>query len=830
MNTFKATLDTRHQNGVIGTVTQFDNAVFEVQIVTDGQVGVAWDSPQFELLAMKRDANAVREVEQDKFTILSKEDHKVQIELKEQFLTCRGIVKMQLIIKEGNRLSTTLFYLSIGQSLDHDIIDSHRDVAVLDELETYIKQGFDDLAYQEQRMEAVEQSTNDLNDTMNANEAKRNKAETIRQEAFDTNEANRTRTFNSQVEEQKTAFSNSQTQRDESFNQSQQNMTQEFEASQRARDGEFGASQKSNQNTFSDNEEKRQQDFEIAEFKRQKNENNRLLEEERRRVEFDETIRSAKDAIEKAEELIPRQDNLEKTFERLIIDAGNSNSEIVSARVDNSTGQVYRTIGERLDRTNAQLSKIKTFDIFPSDEVLNKLPMNSTFEVKGFYEEGDMPKCLYKKVSWGANSIDKSSYHIKPIVENTNMVFLPNLGIRTGAEYAESNSRILSQVYFGFGSTLVLPVGDFYFDRPIDLKSKQLSLTGEVSAFTTDLNAKGFTWLYFMNLRDGECAVSLATGTISNVIIKGNENQYNYKIDRTKTYVDSANIEQENYTVKCYGIKGGSTSSLINVYVANFYYGCYLDTGNIYITDFYARNCHIGLSIGNDTKCKGVYGWDLHTMLQIRGSISSAVQVRCDSCHHLVHLVGYMSGNILTDLDADYCLGSVIKIGNYDEWGSVENLVVNGVVGRHCCLNVYDINNDVPPTTSNIASDSNISDWAFISVERKNNLNGAIITMAHSLHSNPLDSSSSYRTPAILIAGGESSSIIASFNTNFKNHYGSDGDINFNRQSMLDSIVNFSGIANNTRVAFNTPTGNYYYLKLNPSTIITTKGTQEELN
>ena len=261
MNLFKAKLDTRQPNGVIATVTQFDNATLELQIVTDGQVSEAWDSPQFELIAMKRDANAVRETNQDRFTILSKEDHKVQVELKEQFLTCRGTVKMQLIIKEGDRLSTTLFYLSIGQSLDHDIVDSHRDVAVLDELEAYIKQGFDDLAYQEQRMEAVEQSTNDLNDTMNANEEKRNKAETIRQEVFDTNEANRTRTFNSQVEEQKTAFSNSQTQRDESFNQSQQNMTQEFEASQRAREDEFDASQKSNQNTFSDNESKRQTTF-----------------------------------------------------------------------------------------------------------------------------------------------------------------------------------------------------------------------------------------------------------------------------------------------------------------------------------------------------------------------------------------------------------------------------------------------------------------------------------------------------------------------------------------------------------------------------------------
>ena len=250
MNLFKAKLDTRQQNGVIATVTQFDNAALELQIVTDGQVSEAWESPQFELIAMKRDNNPVRETAQDRFTILSKEDHKVQVELKEQFLTCRGTVKMQLVIKEGSRLSTTLFYLVIGQSLDHDIVESHHDVAVLDELETYIKQGFDDLAYQEQRMTAVEQSTNDLNDMMNANEAERNKAESVRQQTFDINEAHRARTFNNQVEEQGAAFSNAQAQREKEFSESQQNMLQEFEASQRERESAFDKSQKSNQQSF----------------------------------------------------------------------------------------------------------------------------------------------------------------------------------------------------------------------------------------------------------------------------------------------------------------------------------------------------------------------------------------------------------------------------------------------------------------------------------------------------------------------------------------------------------------------------------------------------
>ena len=141
MNIFKGTLDTRQQNGVIASINQFDNATLELKIVTDGQIDNVWDEPRFELIGMKRDNNPVREVDQDHFTILSKEEHKVRIELKEQFLTCRGIVKMQLIIKDGGRESTTIFYLLVGQSLDRDIIESRVDVKVLDDLETYIQTG-----------------------------------------------------------------------------------------------------------------------------------------------------------------------------------------------------------------------------------------------------------------------------------------------------------------------------------------------------------------------------------------------------------------------------------------------------------------------------------------------------------------------------------------------------------------------------------------------------------------------------------------------------------------------------------------------------------------
>ena len=190
MNIFKAALDTRHQNGVIGTVTQFDNAVLELQIVTDGQVSDAWEEPQFELIAMKRDANAVREVDQDRFTILSKEDHKVQIELKEQFLTYRGSVKMQLVIKDGGRSSTTLFYLSIDRSLDHEIAESLTDIQVLEDLDKIVE------------------SLGALEITASANESKRQEneklrevAEANRQDEFEQAQLQRDNDFNTKMEE-----------------------------------------------------------------------------------------------------------------------------------------------------------------------------------------------------------------------------------------------------------------------------------------------------------------------------------------------------------------------------------------------------------------------------------------------------------------------------------------------------------------------------------------------------------------------------------------------------------------------------------------------------
>ena len=80
-----------------------------------------------------------------------------------------------------------------------------------------------------------------------------------------------------------------------------------------------------------------------------------------------ESIHDGIDAINKeAESTTNRQINLENTFDQLVINAGNSNAEIVDARVK-SDGTSYSKLGDRLDSVDSQLAqneiKIKSNDM-----------------------------------------------------------------------------------------------------------------------------------------------------------------------------------------------------------------------------------------------------------------------------------------------------------------------------------------------------------------------------------------------------------------------------------------------------------------------------------
>lgn len=478
-----------------------------------------------------------------------------------------------------------------------------------------------------------------------------------------------------------------------------------------------------------------------------------------------------------------------------------------------------------INKINTALDKILTFNIFPDDTTLNNMKVGQTFECKGFYEVGDIEKCLYIKVNSekAANCIMKEGYGIRPITYCDNCLYLPFVGIMQGKENSERNTTIFKSLKFDFGTTLKFPSGHYYFNEGLNIAIDQLSLLGNNMSFSLDLLTTGLTWLHFENLNDGEYAIKIVTGSISNIIIDGGESNYKYYVNREKTYTEPTKIEEETYSKKCYGIMKGATTSITNVYVKNFYYGAYMDTGNLYINNFFARECHIGLSIGNDTKVKGVYGWDCNTLLQMRGSISSVHQVRCDSCYHLVNIIGYTTEIYLNDLDGDYCIGSLIKFGEYGEWGSTQDICINGLGGRSCAIKSYKKGVDEPPTSYNITDEKEVKNWGIISVEKYHSLKNCNITMKKEFNkpSNPMDNDERlYRTPSIILACASSTEVNnIIINGNFN------GEVT--KQLILNSIKSFSGNANNLDVALITSKGNYYYNRPNATDINITKSVNE---
>lgn len=487
-------------------------------------------------------------------------------------------------------------------------------------------------------------------------------------------------------------------------------------------------------------------------------------------------------------------------------------------------------IDSKIKENTNKLKELVTYKIFPTDEQLSTMDIGQVFEVKGIKKQGDIDKCMYIKTpTYGTNSIKKGEYNIKPITKCTDgTLFLPYIGILPGKNNAVSNSNALESANLEFGTILELPAGHYYFDRTINLASRQLILKGAGIVFSPDMNLKGKTFIHFENLAENGVGVNIGNGAIKDVHIVGNSTKYSYSIDREKVFTDVDNMEKENFTIKSYGIKNGGLTNIENVVVSDFYWGCYLESNNIYINNFFARNCHYGLSVGNDTKIAGAFGWDVHTLLQIRGSLSSAVQVRGDSVHHLVELIGYSYGIYLADLDSDFCCGSVVNMGlsdNTDDWNEISDLNINGIRGRCSTLHCYDKTLNVEADTSSITN-SEISQWGLISINRKTHLKGANITVDFYISKNPKDVVSNYMTPGLLFCISESSIVRG---VNLITARFSSGQEDITKDDILKKIKTLSTTKKNTNISFITSDGIFYYNKDGSHDAVINKVSTEEM-
>lgn len=175
----KAKISQTKSNLYAVKTTKYDTT--DIELIVETTDSSPWLNPKFELLGIKSDGHEVRQTEN--FKVIDLNNHIVQVTLDEQLVTCEGNVDLQLLIKDGSRKSSTPFKLHVGRSLDSDILESHRNVKVLDELEKYIIEGREYISEATELAQSTANYVQAVNTQAEANEAQRLQNESQRQSA-----------------------------------------------------------------------------------------------------------------------------------------------------------------------------------------------------------------------------------------------------------------------------------------------------------------------------------------------------------------------------------------------------------------------------------------------------------------------------------------------------------------------------------------------------------------------------------------------------------------------------------------------------------------------
>lgn len=473
------------------------------------------------------------------------------------------------------------------------------------------------------------------------------------------------------------------------------------------------------------------------------------------------------------------------------------------------------------------------YSTFPTEEEILAMPNRTYFTVRTSLEQANKLASYYRTTSWKAGAFeyidaDENKVYVLPLNQSDGELYMPNYGIKTGEANAENNSILMEKIisWASYGATIRFPVGRFFFSRPISI-TKHLQIIGASTTAHYDNSLTGTTILVFPNLESGEAAINMDQGTISDLTIVGE--QYDFRIERNEdgdsstppevtfqenVWVDINSGNEQTYT---YGLKASATMKIHNVGVRNFYYGIWCDVGNISLTNITCRHCRYGLSIANDTKVINLFGADNSVLLQIRGSLSSAIGLRCDDVgEHLVEIIGSCSCITLMDLDAEFCMGAIIAVGDGVNTTNLKALEVSGVHGRSSVSQRYN-KNDTEITAKDATAET-VDNFGVITVKNNSILNGAIITTNQRPADNsPFDHSQekNYVVPYVLLTAGEGT-IAKNIQITAIGDFGDE-----NPQDWASKrIASFSNLENACSVKVQTYTGYIKYFKSNGITTI----------
>lgn len=413
------------------------------------------------------------------------------------------------------------------------------------------------------------------------------------------------------------------------------------------------------------------------------------------------------------------------------------------------------------------LGLVPTFNTMPTDaELVSRLtsvaPLTSyNFRTKGYYAKNDGAGGMYRvsnEAIQGARRfvVENNTYYLVPTdIKTSERIDVCRLGIRpytaerngnvtVNDSFAERNSEYISNIYINgtpHDAVLVFPAGRFYFKNTINLKAFEISIEGvEPARARNEIATSGLfgggTALCFPFLNDGESAIVQGDGNFRNVLIIGSKANYDFTIDRTLLKTNPSGVvtetikqTNENTNFTNTGLRKTGSGYIENVNVMHFYRGILANAQNVYVDNVFAKKCHVGCTFGNDTKTNRLFGWNIHTLLQITGAITSVIQLRVDSCVHAVQISPISSsasikGLTLVDIDGDWCTDSLIKIGNDENYVEVANSIFSNIHGRCNILKYYSAS-DTPPSASDLNT-TNSEGYGIIRVSKyasfKNNM------------------------------------------------------------------------------------------------------------
>lgn len=400
MQILKAIVDTQRTNTTIGYVNTGDVVKLNLQVISNGEIGDNWVNPVIELHGIKSDKKRVRQT--DNIQIVDLANHHLEITLHEQFMTCDGLVRLQLVIKDdGGRISSNVFYLRVTKSLEMGVMESHDYIQVFDDFDTYmelVKEFEAKMKEDITLLEAEIQKASDLSQSISKNEAER-------QEAFEMNESNR----------------------EVQFNQTQQTREDRFNQDQNTRETQFNASQSSQTSTFTTNEAERQK----GETQRVTNENARQTAERNREVRMAELETKTSELIEKADEQVLKVDEFINTNTKRLLEE--------DARKDymgNECHSIRETMNSNVDY--AVKTAIGEF---------NYLDYEGQHITANHSIEGHVKSAILK----GNTLVNLSDIYSKSTGGEWNYIYLKSATLVEGKKYFIKVLNIPTHANFGFG-------------------------------------------------------------------------------------------------------------------------------------------------------------------------------------------------------------------------------------------------------------------------------------------------------------------------------------------------------------------------------------------